>query len=1000
MKSEQQIEDSFIEKLQDLKYTYRHDIRDKVSLEDNFRRHFEHLNRVQLSDSEFSRLKDSIITPDVFVAAKTLRQINTFIRDDDTPLQFTLVNIKDWCKNEFEVINQLRINSDNSNHRYDVIILMNGVPVVQIELKTLQITPKKAMEQIVNYKHDIGNGYTSSLLCFMQLFIVSNQTKTYYFANNHKEHFCFDADERFLPIYELSDEANQKITHLDLFADRFLQKCTLAQLINRYMVLVASEQKLMIMRPYQIYAVKAIMDCIDQNRGNGYIWHTTGSGKTLTSFKASTLLKDNPEIEKCLFVVDRKDLDRQTRLEFNKFQEGCVEENTNTESLVERLLSEDYKDKVIVTTIQKLGLALDDKSKRNQKKNNEPTFKERLQKLSNKRMAIIFDECHRSQFGDNHEAIKAFFPRAQLFGFTGTPIFEENSTYKKADGEYGSFRTTQDVFQKELHAYTITNAIDDGNVLRFHIDYFQSQDATTASKVSSIEYKQAVANAILSKHDAATYQRRYNAIFATASINDAIQYFELFQTLQQQSESPGGENHTPLHIACVFSPPAEGKTDVKQLQEDLVQEREDNKKEPEQKKAALTKIIDHYNKQYGTNHSIGEFDLYYQDVQKRIKDQQYTNADYPHQNKIDIVIVVDMLLTGFDSKYLNTLYVDKNLKQHGLIQAFSRTNRVLNPTKPYGNIIDFRGLEKKVDAAIELFSGKESADKVREIWLVDKAPVVVKKLHEAVAELETFMQSQGLSCKPEEVGNLKGDTARAQFIDKFKAVQRLKTQLGQYTDLTPEQAEEIEQLLPVDTQRAFKGVYLDMAQRLKEQQARPTPEQSPEIAQLDFEFVLMGSALIDYDYIMALISKSTQSDLPAKEKMTKKELIALIASNANFMNEREEISAYIATLQFDVGLDEKTIRDGYQSFKAEKSGRELTGIAEKHGIEPASLHDFVDKIMARMIFDGEKLVDLLEPLDLGWRDRTKKELELMDDLIPLLKKMAEGKEIMGLSAYE
>jgi type I restriction enzyme R subunit len=1002
MKSEKQIELSFIQKLQDLKYTYREDIRDKVSLEANFRGHFERLNRVKLSDSEFARLKDSIITADVFTAAKTLREINTFKRDDDTPLQYTLVNIKNWCKNEFEVINQLRINTDNSNHRYDVIILINGVPVVQIELKTLQITPKKAMEQIIEYKNDQGNGYTNSLLCFMQLFIVSNETKTYYFANNHKEHFCFNADERFLPIYEFADKENTKITNLYDFSDRFLPKCTLGELISRYMVLVVSEQKLMIMRPYQIYAVKAIMDCIDQNRGNGYIWHTTGSGKTLTSFKASTLLKDNPEIEKCLFVVDRKDLDRQTRLEFNKFQEGCVEENTNTESLVRRLTSDDYKDKVIVTTIQKLGLALDEDSRRNQekKRKGELTFKERLEKLRDKRMAIIFDECHRSQFGDNHDAIKTFFPKAQLFGFTGTPIFEANSTYKQIDGTVGSYRTTKDVFQQELHSYTITNAIDDGNVLRFHIDYFKPEDEKIAAKVSSKEYKQAVAEAILLKHDAATYNRRYNAIFATASINDAIVYFELLRLLQEERKSNEGESYKPLNIACVFSPPAEGNKDVKQLQEDLQQEKADNEQEPDKKKAALKSIIAHYNDQYRTSHSINEFDLYYQDVQKRIKDQQYTNADYPHENKIDIIIVVDMLLTGFDSKYLNTLYVDKNLKQHGLIQAFSRTNRVLNPTKPYGNIIDFRGHENEVNDAIALFSGKENSEKVKEIWLVDPAPTAIKKLHEAVAKLEKFMESQGLECKPEEVSNLKGDTARAEFIDKFKEVQRLKTQLDQYTDIKEEQAAKIQELLPEDTLRAFRGAYIETAQRLKEQQGKDITDKAPEVEQLDFEFVLFSSAIIDYDYIMSLISKYTQPGVPKKEKMTKKELIDLISSTSNLMDERDDIEEYINTLEEGKGLDEKSIRAGYQKFKAEKSSKELAAVANKHGIESVSLQAFVDKIMERMIFDGEKLSDLLEPLDLGWRDRTKKELELMEDLIPLLKKLANGREIVGLKAYE
>jgi type I restriction enzyme, R subunit len=362
---ESQIEHDLIKKLSDLKYSYRQDIRDRESLEQNFRKKFEALNRVNLTDSEFARLRDEIVTNDVFTAALTLRERNYFQREDGTPLNYTLVNIKDWCKNDFEVINQLRINTDNSHHRYDVILLINGVPVVQIELKTLHVSPRRAMEQIVEYKNEPGNGYTNTLLCFMQLFIVSNGTDTRYFANNHNQHFSFNADERFLPIYQLADEDNHKIAHLHDFADKFLAKCTLGQMISRYMVLVASEQKLMVMRPYQIYAVKAIVDCIHQNRGNGYIWHTTGSGKTLTSFKASTLLKDNPDIEKCLFVVDRKDLDRQTREEFNRFQEGCVEENTNTETLVRRMLSEDYADKVIVTTIQKLGLALDENSKRN-----------------------------------------------------------------------------------------------------------------------------------------------------------------------------------------------------------------------------------------------------------------------------------------------------------------------------------------------------------------------------------------------------------------------------------------------------------------------------------------------------------------------------------------------------------------------------------------------------------------------------------------------------------
>jgi type I restriction enzyme R subunit len=1010
MTKEQQIEEALISKLEDLKYTYRRDIRDKAGLEKNFREKFEALNRVNLTDAEFARLRDEIVTSDVFTASQTLREPGYFQREDGTPLHYTLVNIKDWCKNEFEIVNQLRINTDNSHHRYDVILLINGVPVVQIELKSHQIVTRRAMEQIVNYKNDPGNGYNNTLMCFMQLFIVSNEYNTYYFANNRNEHFSFNADERFLPIYQLADEENKKIAHLHDFTKSFLAKCTLGQMISRYMVLVQSEQKLMMMRPYQVYAVKAIVDCIHQNRGNGYIWHTTGSGKTLTSFKASTLLKDNPDIEKCLFVVDRKDLDRQTREEFNKFQDGCVEENTNTETLVRRMLSEDYADKVIVTTIQKLGLALDENSTRNQSKAKEgkQTYKERLEPLRDKRVVFIFDECHRSQFGENHKSIKNFFPKAQLFGFTGTPIFDDNATYVQVDGTVGSFKTTKDIFEKELHAYTITNAIDDRNVLSFHIDYFAKGKSGKKLRKGEIPPPEAVVKEILSKHDAATNSRRFNAVLATATINNAIDYYQQFKTQQAQMRAED-EDFAPLNIACVFSPPAQAfakekeinadknAKDIKQLQEDLPQEKADNEVEPEKKKAALKVIIDDYNQQYGTSHTINEFDLYYQDVQQRIKDQKYTNADYAHKNKIDIVIVVDMLLTGFDSKFLNTLYVDKKLQYHGLIQAFSRTNRVLNDSKPWGNILDFRGQEEEVNTAIKLFSGADK-DRAKEIWLVDPAPVVVKKYQETVGKLEAFMQGHGLDCTPSAVLNLNGDRAKAEFINHFKEVQRLKTQIEQYTDLNEEQQKIVEQALTIDNLRGFKGIYLEIAQDLKRKQGQNGGDADDQVEQLDFEFVLFASAFIDYDYIMGLIAKSTQGT--SKEKMTRKELIDLISSQANLMEERADIIDYINSLMVGEALDENQIRTGYQTFKAEKSANEIKEIAIKHGIVPHNLQVFVDTIMNRMIFDGEKLSDLLAPLELGWKDRSKKELALMESLVPHLHKLAQGREISGLSAYE
>ena len=1004
--TEQEIETSLLDRLKELKYSYRSDINNRSALENNFRAKFEDLNRVKLTDGEFARLLDEIITPDVFAAAKILRSINAFTRDDGTPLNYSLVNLKDWCKNHFEVINQLRINTDNSHHRFDVILLINGVPVVQIELKGLGINPRRAMEQIVEYKSDPGNGYTKTLLCFIQLYIVSNRDRTFYFANNNTRHFAFNAEERFLPIYEFASKDNRKITHLDDFANCFLKKCDLGRTISRYMVLLAGEQKLMIMRPYQVYQVKNIVQCIEADSGNGFIWSTTGSGKTLTSFKASTLLKENDHIHKCVFVVDRKDLDRQTREEFNKFQEGCVEENTNTAALVRRLLSDDYADKVIVTTIQKLGLALDETSKRNKQrqKNDQPTYKEMLAPLSDKRIVFIFDECHRSQFGENHKAIKAFFPRAQLFGFTGTPIFEANASSQKIEDTQASMRTTADLFQKQLHAYTITHAIEDGNVLRFHIDYFKPEgpeDKPAPPKPGEAVAKRAVIGAILAKHDAATAVRRFNAILATASINDAIEYYALFKTMQAEKQAADPE-FQPLNIACVFSPPAEGDPDVKQIQEDLPQEQEDNEVEPEKKKEALKAILADYNTRYGTNHRLSEFDLYYQDVQKRIKDQQWPNADYPAAQKIDITIVVDMLLTGFDSKFLNTLYVDKNLKHHGLIQAFSRTNRVLNGTKPYGNILDFRQQQDAVDAAIALFSGEKSGEQAREIWLVEKAPVVIQKLETALQQLDSFMKSQGLDCMPSAVANLKGDAAKAAFISHFKEVQRLKTQLDQYTDLSEDNKASIEQVLPEQTLRGFKGQYLETAKQLREQQGKTGGKggsTDDPLNQIDFEFVLFASAVIDYDYIMGLITKFSAKG-PGKSKMTREELIGLISADAKFMNERDDIAAYIGTLKAGEGLSETAIREGYTRFKAEKNAKELAAIAARHGLATTDLQSFVDGILNRMIFDGEQLSDLMAPLDLGWKARSQAELALMADLHPLLTKRAGGRDISELSAYE
>ena len=982
IQSEAQLEQQFLEKLQELKYTYRRDIRDLDSLEKNFRKKFERLNFVTLSDSEFRKLLQENITSDVFTASKHLRERQTFTRDDGTTFDYSLVNLRDWCKNEYEVVNQLTINTANSSHRYDVIILINGLPLVQIELKRHSVSPRKAVEQIVRYKQDRGNGYTNTLMCFMQLFIVSNGgSDTMYFANNNDEHFHFDATNNYLPVYRAADEKNHKIVELFKFSDRILDKVKLGKLISRYMVLVETEKKVLVMRPYQIYAVESIVGCVSENSHNGYIWHTTGSGKTLTSFKASTLLKDNKDIEKCVFVVDRKDLDKQTRDEFNKFQEGCVEQNANTAALVSRLESTDYADKVIVTTIQKLGIALDTSA------NNR--FLQRLEKLRDKRIVFIFDECHRSQFGENHAAIRNFFPKAQLFGFTGTPIFEENSHTVRVNGQVAVNVTTEDVFQRCLHDYTITHAINDNNVLRFNVQHFGNKSADGKKESKPLTKNQIVAH-ILDNHDKLTAQRRFNALLATPSIPDAIRYYEIFKEAQEKRKQ-ADPDYEPLNITAVFTPPMRNISD-----EDLPQEEADNREHGEENKTALGKIIDEYNKKFGTNWSADLFDEYYKDVQQRIKDQKYPNKDYAHAKKLDIVIVVEMMLTGFDSKFLNTLYVAKDLKWHGLIQAFSRTNRILDGTKPYGNIICYRDLEKAMDDAMVLFSGMDRAEKSKEFWIVEPAEAVVEKYKEAVSQLKTVMNGMGLECRPDEVINIPQGENTNTFIDAFKDVQRLALKLDQYVDVPEELKTTIENVMPEDTLQQFRTAYLDLARRNGPVATRT--EDTPEGEEPDFELSLFSSALVDYDYIMKLLAKYTDTH-SERVKITKEQLLEILAGSVDLMNERDYLKAFIEEeLEKGSGVSELEIRRKYKEFKDNRLNKQINEIAQEFSIENAALEGFVKETTKLRRLDEESLRELLSHID-SWKQRKAAKENLLKRLAPLFTLLTSGNTIEGLNAY-
>lgn len=981
IQSEAQLEQQFLDKLQELKYTYRSDIRDLAALEKNFRQKFERLNFVSLSDDEFRKLIQENVTSDVFTASKHLREKQTFTRNDGTTFDYSLVNLRDWCKNDYEVVNQLTINTANSRQRYDVIILVNGLPLVQIELKRHSVSTMKAVEQIVNYKQDRGNGYTNTLMCFMQLFIVSNGgSDTMYFANNNDEHFHFDATNNYLPVYHAADQDNHKIAELFKFSDMMLQKTALGRLLSRYMVLVETDRKILVMRPYQIYAVESIVNSVTEDSGNGFIWHTTGSGKTLTSFKASTLLKFDPNIEKCVFVVDRKDLDKQTRDEFNKFQEGCVEQNANTAALVSRLESTDYSDKVIVTTIQKLGIALDPTNKNR--------FYQRLERLKDKRIVFIFDECHRSQFGENHAAIRNFFPKAQLFGFTGTPIFQENSSYTRVNGQQAEYVTTEDVFQKCLHQYTITNAITDNNVLRFKVEHYGNTDADGNPIKDPLNIWQIVKH-IIDNHNTLTGNRRFNALLATPSIPEAIIFYDIFKELQDAlaEENP---DYEPLNVTAVFTPPFRYNSD-----EDLPQEEADNQERPEENKSELAKIIDDYNTKFGTNFSVDLFDEYYRDVQGRIKDQKYPNKDLPHSKKLDVVIVVEMMLTGFDSKFLNTLYVAKDLKWHHLIQAFSRTNRILDGTKPYGNIICYRDLETEMDDAMVLFSGFDR-DKGKEYWLVESPESVVEKYKTAITQLQTVMNGMGLDCKPEEVVNIPQGENTSNFIEAFKDVQRLSIKLDQYVDLPEDLKTAIEAAMPEDTLQQFRTAYLELARRRrneKDNHTKDIPDEEP-----DFELSLFSSALVDYDYIMKLLAKYTDTHFE-KVKITKEQLLEILASSVNLMNERDYLKAFIEEeLQKGSGVSEAEIRERYKAYKDKRFNQQIAALSREYGIDAAALESFVAETTKLRRLDEDALRELLSHIE-NWKQRKAAKEGLLADLAPLFDLLSSGNAIEGLNAY-
>lgn len=770
--SEQVLENNLIEKLANNGYE-RIKIKNEDELNANFKIQLEKLNKCRLTDDEFNKILLFLDQGSIFDKAKKLRDY-FYIDRKDNPFYIKFLNQKDWCKNIFQVSNQITMEGKHKN-RYDVTLLINGLPLVQIELKRRGMPLKEAFDQITRYTLHSYKG----LFNYIQIFVVSNGVNTKYFANGMKK------DLQFEFTFFWKDEKNHNIRSLDEFADTFLEKCNLAKMISKYMVLNESSKTLMVLRAYQKYAVEAVLHQALEIKQNGYVWHTTGSGKTLTSYKVSQLLAEDESIYKVIFVVDRRDLDLQTNKEFNSFCDGCVNTTKHTGVLIKNLTT-DGEGKLITTTIQKLSKAVKTSGD-----------KAKLQRIKDKNIILIFDECHRSQFGEMHQVITEFFTNALSFGFTGTPIFALNS-----DGT----RTTQDIFGKKLHEYVIKDAIADNNVLGFSVEYFGGAKLTTnidkeVKKINTKEFLESdkrlnqIVDYIIESYDNKTRNREFNAMFTVSRGGVIHKYYELFKK----------KNHD-LKIATIFT---------FKSNEDL--------SESEHSQDLLDKYMKDYNEMFETNFSSDDFKQYHADVSKRMKNRE-----------IDLLLVVDMFLTGFDSKLLNTLYVDKNLQYHGLLQAFSRTNRIINKRKSQGNIVCFTNLKENVDKAIALFSDTNATGTI----ILPPYETFVKWFNEDLKRLYSLVLDAA------EALELQSEKDKKQFVLIFRDLIRNKNKLDIFTEFSWDD-------LKIDEQKFndFKSAYLDIYDEFKTE----NDEGESILGDIDFELELLRTDQINIDYILHLL---------------------------------------------------------------------------------------------------------------------------------------------------
>ncbi len=839
--SEKTLEDNLIKQLCADGYEFV-EINDIDDLHLNFRKQVNkhnasRLNGHELSDKEFERLLVKIQGKGVYGSSKTLRSLQDITMDDGSTQYIELFNTKnnEWCKNEFQVTHQVTMVGKYEN-RYDVTLLINGLPLVQIELKRRGIDFKEAFNQVIRYKkHSLND-----LFRYVQIFIISNGIDTKYFANSDKE-------MDFQYTFYWTDKNNNRIDNLYDFALDFLPKCHISKMISRYMVVDDTQKNLMVMRPYQYYAVEELMKRAYETNNNAYVWHTTGSGKTLTSFKLSQLLSTNREVAQVFFLVDRKDLDSQTIEEFNRFQKDTVDMTDSTDTLIAQM--KDSSKKIILTTIQKMSNAC---------KNDK--YQDVIDRFEGKKVVFIIDECHRSQFGEMHKMIKKKFPRAQYFGFTGTPRFAENASQ---DG-----RTTADIFEKLVHHYLIKNAIADGNVLGFNVDYVRTISSTVDieddEEVEAIDTEEVlmddqrisnIVDYVLKIHNSKTNNRRYNAIFTVRSIPMLIKYYDEFK-----------KRNTDLKIAGIFTFGAN----------------EDGELETEHSRDSLERMIRDYNQMFDKNYSTNTFPAYFTDVSKKVKNTE-----------LDILLVVNMFLTGFDAKRLNTLYVDKRLKHHDLIQAFSRTNRLYDQNKEYGQIVTFRSpkeYKKKINDALVLYSKGGIGQAIAEDW-----ETVLNNFVLSLKTIRTFAPT------PADVNGLSKKQKKT-FIKLFRDLDHDYAHLKSFSTFEPKILDEygFSQQIYED----YAAVYNNVIEELKKD---PPDDTGDEPIRDDYDLVAYSKFKIDFEYIVELLQGFVdfldQKDIEFNEAEFEHKLLELKEIVKDFAEDNPKLSDLLLQVLDEIEQD-------------------------------------------------------------------------------------------------